>query len=146
MKNNQTQKNYTSPILMDILSNISNDEFDATEEKMKLAVKIAEAIKTKGYTKKSDFAKKLGKQNSEISKWLSGTHNFTTETLILLQNELDIVLINSQIIDKVELKNIHIETKTTSKAVSNEGFNFNVFKIFNFPKADFTNSYTFCVK
>ncbi len=145
MKNNQTQKNYTSPILKDILSNISEDEFDATEEKMKLAVKIAEAIKTKGYTKKSDFAKKLGKQNSEISKWLSGTHNFTTETLILLQNELDIVLINSQIIDKVELKDIHIETLTTSK-VNNTSFNFNVFGLFNFPKADFTNSYTLCVK
>ncbi len=37
----------------------------------------------------------MGKTNpSEITRWLSGTHNFTTDTLIDLQRVLDINLLD----------------------------------------------------
>ncbi|MDK2771367.1 MAG: helix-turn-helix domain-containing protein [Flavobacterium sp.] len=139
MKTNKKARVYNSPIVDSILSNISKEELEITEGKMRLAMKIADAIKAKGFDKKSDFAKKLKKQNSEISKWLSGTHNFTTETLILLQNELDINLINSEIEPKVELKDLHLETIAQNKSNS-----FNLSSLFNFQKPDFVQKYSFC--
>jgi transcriptional regulator with XRE-family HTH domain len=144
MKTTKKQENYKSQILENILSNITKEEFDVTEEKMRLAIKIAEAIKAKGFAKKSDFAKKIGKQNSEISKWLSGTHNFTTETLILLQNELDIKIIDSTVSSNVELKNIHIEIKAQSLPIHNR-IN-KIMGLFNYysPKPDYVHSYLYC--
>ena len=139
MKKNKKARVYNSPIVDSILSNISKEELEITEGKMRLAMKIADAIKAKGFNKKSDFAKKLNKQNSEISKWLSGTHNFTTETLMLLQNELKINLINSEIEVKVELKGIHIETKAPNKNNS-----FNLSSLFNIQKPDYVQKYSFC--
>ena len=139
MKTNKKARVYNSPIVDSILSNISKEELEITEGKMRLAMKIADAIKAKGFNKKSDFAKKLNKQNSEISKWLSGTHNFTTETLMLLQNELKINLINSEIEVKVELKGIHIETKAPNKNNS-----FNLSSLFNIQKPDYVQKYSFC--
>ena len=96
-------KTHVSLILEDVLSNISKTALMQTERKMLLAIKIADAIESKGYSK-SEFAKKINKNNSEISKWISGTHNFTFDTLIMLEIELNIKLINSE-----------IETKRKSK-------------------------------
>ena len=61
---------------------------------MRLAMKIADAIEASGMTKK-DFAARLGKHPSEISKWLSGTHNFTHDTLFEISKVLDIDLIDT---------------------------------------------------
>jgi transcriptional regulator with XRE-family HTH domain len=36
-----------------------------------------------------DLAKDLGKKESEISKWMSGTHNFTIKTLAKIEAVLD---------------------------------------------------------
>ena len=96
-------KTHVSLILEDVLSNISKTALMQTERKMLLAIKIADAIESKGYSK-SEFAKKINKNNSEISKWISGRHNFTFDTLIMLEIELNIKLINSE-----------IETKRKSK-------------------------------
>ena len=35
-----------------------------------------------------DLARLLGKQESEISKWMSGTHNFTLKTLARIEDVL----------------------------------------------------------
>ncbi len=37
----------------------------------------------------------MGKKSSEISRWLSGTHNFTTETLWEIERVLNIQLLTS---------------------------------------------------
>lgn len=41
--------------------------------------KIAEVLEKQGMTQKM-FAKKMGKSETEISRWLSGTHNFTKKS------------------------------------------------------------------
>ena len=47
--------------------------------------------------KKKDLLEAIGKDNpSIITKWLSGTHNFTVETLIDLEKALDIRLIDRE--------------------------------------------------
>ena len=45
-----------------------------------IAERISEILKAKGLTQK-DFARFLNKRDSEISKWLTGRHNFTTQTI-----------------------------------------------------------------
>ena len=36
-----------------------------------------------------DLAIQLGKKEAEISKWMRGTHNFTIDTLVAIENALD---------------------------------------------------------
>ena len=48
-----------------------------------IADRIDTLIKKKGLTKKK-FADSIGKRPSEVSKWLSGQHNFTIRTFSLL--------------------------------------------------------------
>ena len=54
-----------------------------------LSFAIAKEIETlmheKGLTKKQ-FADALGKKPSEVTKWLSGQHNFTIRTLAMLSS------------------------------------------------------------
>jgi transcriptional regulator with XRE-family HTH domain len=88
-------REYTDSIIDEILSEISPDEFLMTEKKMLLAARIDDAIKARGW-QKQDLAKALNKRPSEISKWLSGTHNFTTETLWEIEKILGTDFINLQ--------------------------------------------------
>ena len=62
---------------------------------MGIAVKIAKALKRKGMTQKV-LAEKLGKRPSEISKWLTGNHNFTHDTLFDIQTVLNIRLLDTE--------------------------------------------------
>lgn len=137
MMMNNKPRTYKSPILAELIESISPEELEKTESKMRLAVKIADAIKAKGFGK-AEFAKKIKKNNSEISKWLSGTHNFTHDTLILLQNELDITLVNSEIDKKIEIKDIHIVVETANSLNNN----FNLLGLFKFIKPDYINTYS----
>ncbi len=49
--------------------------------------RIHEILINKGL-KQKDLAERLGKNESEISKWMRGTHNFTIETLISIEDAL----------------------------------------------------------
>ena len=57
--------------------------------KMQLAARQDDLIRESGLNK-SEFASKLDKNPSEISKWLSGTHNFTIDTLVEISEALNI--------------------------------------------------------
>lgn len=52
-----------------------------------IVVRINQLLKEKGYSQK-DLAEKLDKRPSEISKWLSGDHNFTLRSIAKLEAEL----------------------------------------------------------
>lgn len=45
-----------------------------------IADKIDAILKEKGLTQK-EFARKMNKTEAEVSRWLSGTHNFTLKTI-----------------------------------------------------------------
>ena len=53
---------------------------------------ISEALNSKGMTQK-EFASLLGKTETEVSRWLGGTHNFTLSTLAKISSTLDLDLI-----------------------------------------------------
>lgn len=85
--------NYSSKYLRELLEEIPLKEQKKTDKRLRLAVMIDNGIKAKGW-KKSDLAKALKKRPSEISKWLSGTHNFNTETLFDIEEVLNIRILN----------------------------------------------------
>lgn len=48
--------------------------------RMRIAIQIADAMEEQHISKK-ELAQKMGRQPSEITKWLSGDQNFTSDTL-----------------------------------------------------------------
>ena len=76
---NKAEK-HTSKIMQGLLEESSPVEMQQTRMKMHIAAKIDDTLQSKGWTR-SKLATKLGKSRSEITKWLSGTHNFTVDTL-----------------------------------------------------------------
>lgn len=89
-----TNNNYTSQLVNDLLSHISPIEQEQIDCKMKMAAKIHAALKAKGW-KSLDLARELQlKSPSLVSKWLSGTHNFTIDTLADIQRVLGIRLLD----------------------------------------------------
>lgn len=52
-----------------------------------ISLRLANAIDNK-YKSRKEFANKIGKKESEISKLLSGTHNFTIKTIAKMEAEL----------------------------------------------------------
>lgn len=53
----------------------------------KIVDRIHEILKEKGL-KQKDLALRLGKNESEISRWMRGTHHFNIDTLITIENAL----------------------------------------------------------
>ncbi|HET8865923.1 MAG TPA: helix-turn-helix transcriptional regulator, partial [Gracilimonas sp.] len=108
---------YESELLNELLEGITPEEQDKTTKKMMLAAKIAEGIKKKGL-KKKEFAALLGKGSPEISKWLSGTHNFTIETLMDIERALSIKLLETKHWQAdSSAQNIEIKKRTKSSPV-----------------------------
>lgn len=91
MKTMNKARKVSSPLLKNLLDENSK-HYRMVERRMRLAGFIADLIEQKGWTK-GEFAKKMGKQPSVISKWLSGTHNFTVETLWEIEEIIGIKII-----------------------------------------------------
>lgn len=99
MINRAQAKKYNSAFLDELLAEITPLEMAQTRAKMELAERIEELMKAKGWNKKQ-LAETTGKHPSEITKWCSGTHNFTFDVLIEIAFvfELRIVDMFTQII------------------------------------------------
>ncbi|MCQ2314921.1 MAG: helix-turn-helix transcriptional regulator [Bacteroidales bacterium] len=68
-----------------MLSNVPQDTSMEIEFSFAIAKEIDTLMREKGLTKKQ-FADALGKKPSEVTKWLSGQHNFTIRTLAMLSS------------------------------------------------------------
>jgi transcriptional regulator with XRE-family HTH domain len=104
-----------SKILSELRKKRDNREYERARTSMLLAASISKAIKSKGLTK-SEFAEKMGKNPSVVTKWLSGVHNFTSDTLTDIQQVLGISLLN-----------LGSETSPILTARGNTSTTFNVF-------------------
>lgn len=76
-------------VLDDLIGQISTKEFEETAHLMKLAARIWELVEDRNLNKRR-FAALMGKEPSVISKWLSGTHNFTQTTLFDICRKLEV--------------------------------------------------------
>lgn len=93
----EINENYSSSLTEELLNSITTEEQERIDYKMMLAAKIYAALKSKGW-KSLDLAHALDfKSPSLISKWLSGTHNFTVDTLVDIQRVLEINLVDVEI-------------------------------------------------
>lgn len=75
-------------IFFEELEKINPEQRAFLEKNIAITERIYDLLAQKGYTQK-DLAKKLGKHESEVSKWLSGMHNFTLNSLIKLEQVLE---------------------------------------------------------
>ncbi|MCH5223007.1 MAG: helix-turn-helix transcriptional regulator [Muribaculaceae bacterium] len=70
----------TNPLFRECLSKVSDKSRAEFNLSFEIATRIDDILKRKGMTQK-ELAAKMGKRESEISKWLTGRHNFTTNTI-----------------------------------------------------------------
>ena len=98
---------YTSKISENLLQELTPEETEKIEKRMLLAAKIDNALKSKGW-KQKDFAESLNKQPSEITKWLSGTHNFTTDTLWDIERVLGVELVRLEEKSQEQVISFHL--------------------------------------
>lgn len=75
------------------LASIPEEQKAEFELSFGIAERISEVLKSKNLTQK-DFAKQLHKQESEISKWMTGRHNFTVQTIAKIETALGCKLIS----------------------------------------------------
>jgi transcriptional regulator with XRE-family HTH domain len=73
-------KKRTSKILQELEQELDPQERAHTLRSMMLSARIANELKKKGWGK-LEFSKYMDKTPSTVSRWLSGTHNFTCDTL-----------------------------------------------------------------
>ncbi len=70
----------TNPLFRECLDKVSPEVKAEFELSFAIADRIDYLLKKKGMSQRM-LAQRLGKRESEISKWLTGRHNFTTKTL-----------------------------------------------------------------
>ena len=82
-----------NPLLRECLAAIPEEQRAEFELSFGIAERIIEILKKNNLTQK-DLARKLHKRESEISKWLTGRHNFTMQTIAKVETALGCKLIN----------------------------------------------------
>ena len=84
----------TNRVIDGIRKDISSESKQQIELSVAIANRIYEILEIKGMTQK-DLAQRLGKTETEVSRWLSGTHNLTLSTICKISTALgeDIVTV-----------------------------------------------------
>ena len=78
----------TKNLFLECLGNVSKDISIEIDLSFDIANRIDNLLTESGISQK-EFAELMGKRESEISKWLKGTHNFTLRTLAKISAVLD---------------------------------------------------------
>lgn len=91
MKTETKARKYSSPLLKEVLSEVSKVEKKQTLNKYTIASKLDQLLELRGWNK-TTFAEKVNRHPSEITKWLSGTHNFTIDTLTQIADTFKITI------------------------------------------------------
>ena len=78
---------YSDPLFDELYSKIPEDSRRMSSYSFAIAARIDEILARKGWNK-TDFANAMGKTNAEISKWMSGQHNFTIATIAKIEVRL----------------------------------------------------------
>ena len=76
-----------NPILEQLRRETTEELKREVDLSFEIADRIVELLTKKNLTQR-DFAKMIGKNEAEISKWLRGTHNFTTRTIVKIEAAL----------------------------------------------------------
>ena len=77
----------TTIMFREAIAQIPNDVKIEIDLSFAIADKIDAILKQKGMTQK-EFARKMGKAEAEVSRWVGGTHNFTLRTIAKISDVL----------------------------------------------------------
>ena len=90
----------TNRIMDEIRGSISPEMKLQMEISVAIANRIYEILEAKEMTQK-DLAMRLGKTETEVSRWLSGTHNLTLSTICKISAALEeeIVTVPHQVLE-----------------------------------------------
>lgn len=86
---------YNCDIVKSLLAETSPLYEKRVATKMRLATKLDNARKELSWSK-TDMALKFKRQPSVITKWLSGTHNFTLDTIVEIEEIMGLKLISME--------------------------------------------------
>ena len=78
----------TNKLLDEIRQTMTPEMKRQMELSVKIANRIYEIMEERGMSQK-DLARLLGKTETEVSRWLSGTHNMTMATIAKISAALD---------------------------------------------------------
>ena len=82
----------TTQLFDECLASVSNDVKMELDKSFAIADKIDMILREKNISQKQ-FAKKMGKTEAEVSRWLGGTHNFTLRTIAKISDTLGVKLL-----------------------------------------------------
>lgn len=82
-----------SVIFQEALNNVSEDVKIQVDMSMAIADRIDAILEAKHMTQK-DLAKKMGKTEAEVCRWIGGTHNFTISTIAKISAALGTQIIS----------------------------------------------------
>ncbi len=90
----------TTRIMDEIRCTVSPEIKQQMEMSVAIANRVYEILETKGMSQK-DLAHCLGKTETEVSRWLSGTHNLTLSTISKISIALgeDIIIVPKYILE-----------------------------------------------
>lgn len=87
--------NTTNPIMDEVRKRYLTPEIQKqVDMQVMIANRIYDLLEQKGMSQK-DLAQKLGKTETEVSRWLCGTHNITMATIAKIAVALDDDIITS---------------------------------------------------
>ena len=92
-------KTYDSELVIELLNSIPDSEVERTRTKMLIASSIDDAMKEKAISK-TELSDTLNISTTEVENWLSGTHNFTIDELLLIKNSLGLSILNLEMTGK----------------------------------------------
>lgn len=116
-------------MLKEIPKDIQNDVIGS----INIANEIHLVLKSKGMTP-ADLARKMNKSESEISKWLTGLHNFTFKTVRKISDalEINLVITRSSKIDSYEKEIELLKEELYHLKNENDLYDLNLYKSYNF--------------
>lgn len=107
----------SSSLIKNLLNSALPEEVSRNRNRVELACRIDDLIKSKGFKNYSEFAQKINRKSSEISKWLSGSHNFTIDTLSHIAFHLDVKL--HSLFEKEAVKSMTVFVAQVKSPVDN---------------------------
>lgn len=82
----------TAQLFDECLATVQSDVKMELDMSFALADKIDMILREKNISQKQ-LAKKMGKTEAEVSRWLGGTHNFTLRTIAKISDSLGVKLL-----------------------------------------------------
>ena len=75
---------YSDPLFDELYSKVPEDSRRTGSLSFAITARILEILERKGWSQ-TELAKAIGKKDAEISRWMSGQHNFTIATIAKIE-------------------------------------------------------------